>query len=130
MKFPTRAIHSTLLKEEGIRPVSTPLYLSTTYHRNDDGLYNHDYIYSRGDNPNRRIVEQSIAQLEGGAVSYAFASGMAAIHAVFQGLKAGDHVLIPDDVYFNVLLLLKKVLSRWNLSYDQVDMSDSAQNPT
>jgi len=126
MQFPTRAIHSTLLKEADIRPVSTPIYLSTNYHRNTDGTYNQNYIYSRADNPNRRIVERSIAELEGGKVAYAFGSGMAAIHAVFQSLKAGDHVLLPDDVYFNVLLLVREVLGRWNLSFDQVNMADPA----
>lgn len=125
--FSTRAIHAALLQEEGIRPVSNPLYLSTTYHRNPDGSYNNGYLYSRADNPNRRTVETAIAQLENGEVCYAFASGMAAAAAVFQSLEAGDHVLIPDDVYFNVVLLLRDVMQRWNLSFTAVDMSDLNQ---
>lgn len=124
LTLPTRAIHSTINQESGNRPVSQPLYLSTTYHRNPDGTYNNDYLYSRADNPNRRTVETAIAELEGGETCYAFASGMAATAAVFQSLKANDHVLIPDDAYFNVVLLLREVMQRWQLTYTVVDMSD------
>lgn len=120
----TRAVHAAQLKETDVRPVSTPLYLSTTYHRNPDGTYNHDYLYSRADNPNRRTLEKAIAELENGANCCAFASGMAAISAVFQSLETGDHVLIPDDVYFNVELLLREVMQRWGLSYTAVNMAD------
>ncbi|MEM9835504.1 MAG: aminotransferase class I/II-fold pyridoxal phosphate-dependent enzyme [Bacteroidota bacterium] len=123
-QFPTQAIHAVLSEETDVRPIATPIYLSTTYHRNEDGSYNHDYLYSRADNPNRRSVEKAIASLENGAVAYAFASGMAAVSAVFQSLKAGDHILIPDDVYFNVVLLLREVMDRWQLQYTAVDMAD------
>ena len=45
-------------------------------------------LYTDHNNPNRIILEQSIAQLEQGKHAYAFSSGMAAISAVFQSLKA------------------------------------------
>jgi cystathionine gamma-synthase len=51
---------------------------------------------------------------------------MAAVQAVFQSLQAGDHVLLPDDVYYNVRALLDHVYQRWQLTYDAVDMSDLA----
>lgn len=124
MKIETTAIKSTENHLKNLRPVRPPLYLSTTFYRNEDGTYNEGFLYTRHNNPNRQILEQSIASLENGAVCYAFASGMAAISAVFQSLKAGDHMILPDDVYFNVYLLCKEVLERWNLEFTLVDMTD------
>ncbi len=107
------------------KPVSTPIYLSTTFHREADGSYEHGFVYSRMQNPNRKILEEGIAQLEQGDRCLAFSSGMAAISAIFQALKPGDHVLLPDDVYYNIYALIKEVYAPWGLSYDLVDMSDN-----
>lgn len=123
-KFETLAIKSTENQFNNSEPVSTPIYLSSTYKRNNDGSYNNDFVYSRNSNPNRSIIENSIAQLENGEFAFAFSSGMAAVSAVFQSLKGGDHVLIPDDIYFTIKKLLSEVFNRWNLTYDLVDMSN------
>jgi len=125
LKFATAAIKSTENTFMNTEPVSTPIYLSSTYKRNADGSYTNDFSYARNDNPNRNIVENSIAQLEDGNYAYAFSSGMAAISAVFQSLKAGDHVILPNDIYFTIKKLLNEVLKRWDITYDLVDMSDS-----
>lgn len=123
-KFETIAIKSTENKFSDSTPVSTPIYLSSTYKRNSDGSYTNDFVYSRANNPNRAIVEESLAILENGKQAFAFSSGMAAISAVFQSLKSGDHILLPDDIYYAVKRLMEDVLKRWNLSYDLVDMSN------
>ncbi len=122
--FETQAIKSTQNQMTGIRPVNMPIYLSTTFIRNEDGSYNNNFIYSRHGNPNRQILENSVARLEKGEVCYAFSSGMAAIHAIFQSLKAGDHIILPDDVYYNVYMLVSQVFTRWGLEFTRVDMTD------
>ncbi len=122
----TQAIHSVQQLPEDIRPVVPALYLSTTYRRNEDGGYNHGFVYSRAENPNRQLLEQSLAQLEGGAAAFTFGSGMAAVTAVFQSLRAGDHLLLPDDAYYNVQLLLREVFADWGLTYTPVDMAEPA----
>ncbi|MFK5959069.1 MAG: aminotransferase class I/II-fold pyridoxal phosphate-dependent enzyme [Lutibacter sp.] len=123
-KFETLAIKSIENKFMDSKPVSTPIYLSSTYERNEDGTYNNNFIYARLNNPNRMILEQSIAQLEQGKHAYAFSSGMAAISAVFQSLKTGDHIILPDDIYYAINKLVDEVFIRWNLTYDLVDMCD------
>jgi cystathionine gamma-synthase len=123
-KFETIAIKSSENKYSDSVPVSVPIYLSSTYKRSNDGSYMNDFVYSRTNNPNRAIVEESIAILENGKHAFAFSSGMAAISAVFQSLKAGDHILLPDDIYFAVRKLMDEVFKRWNLSCDYVDMTD------
>ena len=124
LRFETKAIKSVENHLSDARPVSNPIYLSTTYHRNEDGSFNHDLAYTREGNPNRLVLEHAIAQLEGGNHGFAFSSGMAAIHAVFQSLKAGDHVILPDDTYYHTTSLVKNIFQQWNLSHTSVDMSD------
>jgi cystathionine gamma-synthase len=123
-KFETLAIESTQNTYINTSPISTPIYLSSTYKRNDDGTYNNNFVYSRTSNPNRAIVEKSIALLENGLYAFAFSSGMAAVHTVVQSLKTGDHILLPDDIYFAIRKLLDDVFTPWNISYTLVDMSN------
>ena len=123
-KFETIAIKSTENKYSDSAPVSMPIYLSSTYKRSNEGAYMNDFVYSRTSNPNRAVVEESIAMLEKGKHAFAFSSGMAAISAVFQSLKTGDHILLPDDIYFAVRKLVAEVFKRWDLTWDYVDMTD------
>ncbi|NQV78433.1 MAG: aminotransferase class I/II-fold pyridoxal phosphate-dependent enzyme [Lutibacter sp.] len=123
-KFETLAIKSTENQLNNSNPVSTPIHLSTTYKRNSDGSYNNDLVYSRNDNPNRKIVEYSIAQLENGNHAFAFSSGMAAVSAVFQSLKTGDHIILPDDIYYAIKKLMDQVFKPWGLTYDLINMCD------
>lgn len=126
-RFETDAILNSAAHQNDSRPVSHPIYLSTTYHRNEDGGYNNDFVYSRHSNPNRQVLEKSLAAMEGCKYGFAFASGMAAASSIFQCLKAGDHVLVADDVYFNIYLLLNDVFKDWNLEYTLVDMTNLEQ---
>ena len=123
-KFETLAIKSTENNFSEVKSVSIPIYLSSTYKRNTDGSYNNDFVYSRNDNPNRQIVEKSIAKLENATYGIAFSSGMAAISAILQSLKTGDHVLLPDDIYFTIKKLFNDVLINWGISYSQINMVD------
>ena len=122
--FETRAIELTDKFSLDVNPVSTPIYLSSTYKRNADGSYNDDLIYSRHNNPNRDQLEKAIANLENGKHGFAFTSGMAAISSVLQTLKSGDHILIPDDVYYAVRKLLADICSGWGIAFDLVDMTN------
>ena len=124
MDHSTKAIHSIKPIKSKIQSVSTPIYLSTNYLRNPDGGYDDDLIYSRIDNPNRKIVEKSIAVLENGAVAYAFSSGMAAIISILQSLKSGDHIIIPDDVYYMMYKIINDTFTRWGLTFSKVNMQD------
>jgi len=120
----TQAVHSAKPKNGSVNPVTQPIYLSTTYERNHDGTYDEELIYSRNGNPNRSQLQRSLSMLEGGEIAFAFSSGMAAITSVFQSLKTGDHVILPDDVYYKLLLVMEDVFKRWGLTYTVVDMND------
>jgi cystathionine beta-lyase/cystathionine gamma-synthase len=117
MDLSTRLIHKNNIenKEKAVVP---PLFSSTTFERGESGTdFPGGYIYSRYNNPNRQILEEKIAAMEEGTACISFASGMAAANAVFQSLKCGDHIIMPDDTYFAVKHLLDLVFSRLGISY-------------
>lgn len=78
--------------------VAMPIILSTAYGR--DGLgESTGWDYTRTKNPTRAVLEQGIADLEGGDAGFAMASGMAAIQLVMSLFKAPDEWIISSDVY-------------------------------
>ncbi|MBA3543700.1 MAG: aminotransferase class I/II-fold pyridoxal phosphate-dependent enzyme [Chthoniobacterales bacterium] len=120
----TIAVHAGRGIDPVSRAVSEPIHLSTTFERPEGGHSEGGFDYSRTDNPNRRALENALAALEGGSVAAAFASGLAAVAAVFQSLQPNDHVLAPLEAYYGVIRLLRDLFARWELRIDFVDMPD------
>ena len=124
MKKETQAIHATNLVDENAGAIATPIFLSTTFARDADGSYPKGHMYSRNSNPNRDALEKGLAVLEGGAKAFAFGSGLAAVSAVFQCMKSGDHVLMPAVGYYASMKLAEEIMGPWGLEMSQVDMED------
>ncbi len=124
MEFATRIIHEDNIKDTS-GAVMSPIILSTTFERGEDGIsYPGGYFYSRYDNPNRHALESKLAKMENGAACVSFASGLAAATNVFQSLKSGDHIIIPDDTYFSIRSILDQMFGAFGISYTLVDMTD------
>ncbi len=124
LKFETLAIQSTQLPDKTTGAVATPINLSTTFEREADGSYKSGFVYSRAENPNRQLLEDSLAVLEKGAVGFAFSSGMAAITALFNTLKSGDHLLLPHDVYYATKVMAEMLFGDKGIKVETVVMSD------
>jgi len=124
MRFETLAVHAGRKIDPTTGAVTPPIHLSTTFERQADGEYPLGFSYSREDSPNRRMLEQCLAALEGGKETLAFASGMAVLSALLQGLEPGDHVLAPADVYYGMRQVLKTVFAKWPLEITYVNMTD------
>jgi cystathionine gamma-synthase len=124
MKIETRAVHAGRHIDPATGAVTAPICLSTTFERSAEGEYPRGYSYSRDDNPNRRSLEECLADLEGGKEALAFASGLAVATAVVQGLEPGDHILAPDDVYWGFRKVVGGVFERWPVEASYVDMTD------
>jgi len=83
--------------------------------------------YSRDDGtPTWEALEEIVGGLESGK-SVAFASGMAAIAAVFDQLASGAVILLPDDCYQGVagLVAAGTERQRWTVHRVAVDDTDS-----
>ena len=126
MHIQTKLIHGGISEDLTTGAVSVPIYQTSTYRQNSVGNPK-QYEYSRSGNPTRFALEELIAELEGGIKGFAFASGLAGIHAVFSLFQSGDHILLGDDVYGGTFRLFDQVLTKSGLEYTIVDTSDLAQ---
>ena len=124
MKIETRAIHAGRHIDAGTGAVTPPICLSTTFERGREGDYPHGYVYSRDNNPNRRALEECLADLEGGTQALAFSSGLAAATAMVQAMESGAHILAPDDVYWGFRNVVGKVFGGWGVEVTYVDMGN------
>ena len=127
MKFETLAVHSGNRVDPATGAVTPPIHLTTTFERGEDGGYPQGYVYARNANPNRAMLGECLAALEGGAQAAAFSSGSAATMAVFQSLSPGDHVLAPNDVYHGTARILREIFEPWGLGTTFLDMTDLSQ---
>lgn len=85
------------------------------------------YTYTRGDNPTVAILEEKIAQLEGGECAKAFASGMGAISAAILSLvKQGDHIMIVNTVYGSSVKLIQQ-LNRFGIESTHILVSKTSE---
>lgn len=119
----TRAIHAGQRPEPHAGAIMTPLYLTSTYVQ--DGFGQHKgYEYARGKNPTREALERNVAALEGGQHGFAFASGMGCLDSIMKLFRAGDHVVVGENVYGGTFRLFDRILQHLGLSFSYVDTRD------
>jgi len=122
--FATRAVHAGLEPDPSYGSVIPAIHQTSTFAQRAVGEFVEDYDYARSANPTRHALEQALGELEGGR-AVAFSSGLAAAHAALTHLcSAGDHVVLPIDLYGGTYRLVDKVLARFGLRYDLVDQTD------
>ena len=103
--------------------VSPPLHLSSTYAF--EGYERPGrYDYGRAGNPNRDMLGDALAALEGGAGAVITSSGMAAIDLMLGQLDGGAHVVAPHDCYGGTLRLLKARAAKAQLRLSVVDFAN------
>ncbi|MBQ4850116.1 cystathionine gamma-synthase [Pseudoalteromonas sp. MMG012] len=102
--------------------VVPPLYLSTTYSFADFDT-KRDYDYGRSGNPNRDILAETLAQLEGGERGIITATGMSAVHLVTQLLNSDDTLVIPHDCYGGSYRLFTSLQKRGLLNLVVLDLT-------
>jgi cystathionine gamma-lyase/cystathionine beta-lyase len=126
MRFETLAIHAGERPDTMFGAISVPIYQTSTFVFEDVGK-TRGYDYSRTANPTRKVLEDTIAQLEGGRAGFAFATGMAAETTVIHLLKAGDHVICGDDIYGGTYRLFQDVMRDFGLEFTFLRMDSRAR---
>ena len=102
--------------------VVPPIYLSTTYSFADFDT-KRAYDYGRSGNPNRDILADTLAELEGGARGIITATGMAAVHLATQLLNNDDTLVIPHDCYGGSYRLFTSLEKRGLLKLKVLDLT-------
>jgi cystathionine gamma-synthase len=106
--------------------LAAPLRPSTSFLRDPDELGRAHRSFTRDDNPTYLQPEALLNRLEGGSGCLLFASGMAAITAVFHRLAPGDHVVLPGRVYSGLRTWLNQHGRRWGLEVTHAPDYDPA----
>jgi cystathionine gamma-lyase len=110
-RFATRVIHGGQHPDPLTGAVMPPIYATTTYVQSSPGVHQ-GYDYARTRNPTRDALQAALADLEGGAAAFAFASGMAATATLLELIDAGSHIVAMHDLYGGTYRLLENVRTR------------------
>lgn len=132
--FATRAVHGARLPVPEERPLSTPIYQTSTFAFDDAARYanalrqpGQGYSYTRYENPTTAQLEATLADLERGERALVAASGMGAIAAALLGLlRTGDHLILPHSLYGGTYSLANGLMRRFGVESTFVDMADLA----
>jgi len=117
----TTILHAGYRTESGAF-LGGPQFSSTFASPGDPGQ--HQWTYGRFHNPTWSAWEDALAVLEGGQ-SIAFASGMAAVAAVFGVcLKPGDVVVLPADSYYTIRTVASGWLKKMGIETRLVSMRE------
>jgi cystathionine beta-lyase/cystathionine gamma-synthase len=123
MRFETMAIHAGDRPDVTTGAISVPIYQTSAFAFEDVGK-TRGWDYSRTANPTRKVLEDTIAQLEGGKAGFAFTTGMAAETTVMHLLKTGDHIISGDDVYGGTYRLFHDVMTNFGLEFTFLRMNN------
>ena len=123
MGFSTDAIHAGQKPDPVTGAVITPIYQTSTYAQEELGKHK-GFEYGRTHNLTRQSMEANIAALEKGKYGIAFSSGLAATHALMSLVKAGDHIVVSNNVYGGTYRLFELIMKDYELKFSWVDSSD------
>lgn len=110
---------------ENTGAISFPIYQTATFAHPDVGSST-GYDYSRLQNPTREQLERIVASLEDGYDAIAFASGMAAMNALMELFKPGDHILASDDLYGGTIRIFNHINKKNGIEVEYIDTSDAS----
>lgn len=131
--FSTRAIRAaSRTPPVRQRPTSVPIYQTATFTSEDAdrlgdvvGDPSAGFSYTRLGNPTTQALGETYAELAGGEAGYAFASGMAAIHATLSSLlRAGDRVVAAKSLYGSTRTQLSGTFGRFGVDVEFIDVTD------
>ncbi len=115
----TRVIHHKENFSEETGSIMPPIYPTSTFlHGNKGG-----FDYTRSGNPNFRILESVLSDLEECQYASVFSSGVAAITAIVSSLKAGDLILCEENLYGCTVRLFEQVFNRFGLKTLWIDFT-------
>lgn len=101
--------------------LTMPIYQTAAYSHTKLGHNDSGFDYTRISNPTRSYLEETISALEGAAATVSFASGMAAISAVFELFSPGDRIVCSEDLYGGTVLLFDSIARKNGVELVMVD---------
>lgn len=133
--FDTRQIHAGAAPDPATGARATPIYQTTSYVFRDTqhgadlfNLAEPGNIYTRIMNPTQDVLEQRVADLEGGVAALAFASGSAATNTAILNLaSAGDHIVSGSKLYGGTYNLFHHTLPKFGIEVTFVEQQEDPE---
>ena len=132
MKLESIALHHGYESEKTTKAATTPIYQTTSF-TFDDTKHGADLfdlkvegnIYTRIMNPTNGVLEQRVAEMEGGIAGLSLASGMAAITYAIQCItRAGDNIVSTNQLYGGTYNLFAHSFPQQGINVKMVDGAD------
>jgi O-acetylhomoserine (thiol)-lyase len=131
--FATRQLHAGQQIDPATGSRAVPIYQTTSYQFRDTehaanlfALRELGNIYTRIMNPTTDVLEQRLANLEGGAAALAASSGHAAqMMAIMTLCSAGDHIVSSSRLYGGTYNQFNYTLPRMGIEVTFVDPTDT-----
>jgi len=120
----SRLVQYGVGRDAGTGAISFPIYPSATYRHPAVGEST-GFDYTRSGNPTRQVLEEALADLEGGARGLVFGSGMAALTTLFLHFSSGDHLVVSQDLYGGTYRVLDQVFGKLGVTASYVDTTDT-----
>lgn len=132
MKLETLALHGGRILDPTTNSHATPIYRTSAYMFRDTehaanlfALKELGNIYSRLGNPTQDVLEQRVAQMEGGAAALALGSGTSAIfYTIINICAQGDEVVAANNLYGGTYVQFDSILPQLGIKVRLVDPSD------
>src|SRR5262249_28536221 len=123
----TRAVHQGGHRDAASKALAFPIYQTSTFGQEEAGnpteYLGRKLSYGRSENPTRTVLEETLADIEDAKFGLTFATGLAAVTAVVNTMKAGDRVVACADLYGGAYRLFTQVYAKLGLQFDFVDTS-------
>lgn len=126
MDIQTLCIHGSKDNNNSTGSVTVPIYQTATFVHPGMGQST-GYDYSRMQNPTREQLEVILAKLENGVDALSFSTGMAAITALMELFKVGDHIIASDDLYGGSHRLFHNISQKNGITFDFVNTSSISE---
>jgi O-acetylhomoserine (thiol)-lyase len=132
MKLESIALHHGYESEPTTKAAAVPIYQTTSY-TFDDTQHGADLfdlkvvgnIYTRIMNPTTAVLEQRLAEMEGGIGGLALSSGMAAITYSIQAIaQAGDNIVSTSQLYGGTYNLFAHTFPRQGIQVRMASFDD------
>jgi len=132
MKLESLALHHGYKSDPTTKAAAVPIYQTTSY-TFDDTQHGADLfdlkvagnIYTRIMNPTTDVLEQRMAEMEGGIAALAVASGMAAITYAIQCItSSGDNIISTSQLYGGTYNLFAHTFPRQGIDVRMASFDD------
>ena len=101
-----------------------PIENSVTFARDQELELIGNYNYGRYQNPTHDQVEKIVCELENGKSAKLFASGLAAIAAIFETVNTGEHIVAPSIMYHGAQSWLRRISQQRNIGLTFFDSAE------